>query len=75
MRSGINPDHAVKLRLVLGRLDAATQVQEMNFHGSRLHRLKGDKKDLWSVTINGNWRMTFEFKDGDAYLVDYLDYH
>ena len=30
---------------------------------------------MWSVTVNGNWRMTFYFEDEDAYLVDYLDYH
>ena len=41
----------------------------------RLHPLKGDKQDMWAVTVNGNWRLTFYFEGQDAYLVDYQDYH
>jgi proteic killer suppression protein len=73
--SGIQAKHASKLRLILQRLDAAEVIEDMNFHGARLHRLKGDKKDLWSVTVNGNWRITFRFEKGDAEIVDYTDYH
>ena len=47
----------------------------MNLPGYRLHALKGDKHDIWSVTVNGNWRLTFYFEGEDAYLVDYQDYH
>ena len=47
----------------------------MNFPGSKLHPLKGQLKGLWSVTVNGNWRITFKFQDGDAYIIDYFDYH
>jgi len=47
----------------------------MNLPGYDLHLLKGDKKDIWSVSVSGNWRITFYFEDQDAYLVDYLDYH
>ena len=47
----------------------------MDLPGYRLHQLSGDKQDLWSVTVNGNWRVTFYFEEQDAYLVDYLDYH
>ena len=47
----------------------------MNLPGYRLHSIKGDKHDMWSVTVNGNWRMTFYFEGKDAYLVDYMDYH
>ena len=32
-------------------------------------------KGHWSVTVQANWRVTFRFSDGDAYVVDYLDYH
>ena len=49
--------------------------QDMNLPGYRLHQLKGDRKDMWSVSVNGNWRMTFYFEAMDAYLVDYMDYH
>lgn len=73
--SGIQAQHAAKLRLILQRLDAAEVVEDVNFHGARLHLLKGDKKDLWSVTVNGNWRITFRFEKGDAEVVDYTDYH
>lgn len=72
---GIQAKHASKLRLILQRLDAAEQVQDMNFHGARLHMLKGNKAGLWSVTVNGNWRITFHFEKGDASIVDYTDYH
>ena len=47
----------------------------MNLPGWRLHELKGDRAGHWSVTVNGNWRVTFRFVDGDAEVVDYLDYH
>ncbi len=47
----------------------------MNLPVYDLHPLKGDIKDMWSVSVSGNWRMTFYFEEQDAYLVDYLDYH
>ena len=74
-KSGIHTAHANKLRLILARLDAAKEVNDINFHGARLHPLKGAMKGLWSVTVNGNWRITFRFEQGDAYIVNYLDYH
>jgi len=74
-KKGINPEHALKLARMLDRLDASIKAEDMNLPGYKLHKLKGDKRNLWSVTISGNWRMTFYFKDQDAYLVDYIDYH
>lgn len=74
-KAGIQAKHASKLRLILQRLDAADIAQDVNFHGARLHQLQGNKQELWSVTVNGNWRITFRFEDGDAYIVDYIDYH
>ena len=71
----IQPGHAQKLARMLDRLDASTEPQDMNLPGYRLHPLKGNKNDMWSVTVNGNWRITFYFIVSDAYLVDYLDYH
>jgi toxin HigB-1 len=73
--AGIQPKHAKKLRLILARLNAAVDELDMDFHGANLHALKGDKKDLWAVKVNGNWRITFDFENGNAYVVDYLDYH
>lgn len=47
----------------------------MNVPAWRLHPLKGDEKGLWSIWVDGNWRVTFSFENGDAVLVDYRDYH
>lgn len=72
---GIQTEHASKLGRILDKLDASICPQDMDLPGYRLHQLKGDKKDIWSVTVNGNWRVTFFFVGEDAYLVDYVDYH
>jgi proteic killer suppression protein len=47
----------------------------MNLPGFKLHKLSGKEKNIWSVCVSGNWRVTFYFKQGDAYIVDYCDYH
>lgn len=73
--SGIQAIHAERLRLLLAMLDQAMQVSDMDAPTLHLHALKGDLKGHWSVTVQANWRMTFKFKDGDAYVVDYQDYH
>jgi len=72
---GIDSRLASKLRLRLASLDAADVVEDLDLPGYRLHPLKGDRRGIWSVTITGNWRVTFEFFDGNAYIVDYEDYH
>ena len=74
-KKGIQPEHASKLARILDRLDASVSPLDMDLPGYRLHALKGDKKDFWAVTVNGNWRVIFYFEGHDAYLVDYLDYH
>lgn len=71
----MRPEHAERLRLVLGRLAAAVAAQDMDLPGLRLHPLKGRLKGRWSVTISGNWRVTFAFSGKDAIQVDYEDYH
>ncbi len=73
--SGIQPNHAERLRDRLAFLHAAVVVEDMNKPGYRLHELSGEQKGRWSINVSGNWRMTFEFIDGDAYVVDYEDYH
>jgi proteic killer suppression protein len=40
-----------------------------------LHKLKGDRKGQWAMTVNGPWRICFEFRKGDAYEVEIVDYH
>lgn len=73
--AGIQPHHANRLRMLLAALDTAQAAEDMNVPGFRLHPLKGESKGRWSVWVNGNWRLTFEFKDGHAYVLDYEDYH
>ena len=74
-KAGIQPAHAPKLKRQLARLNVATKPEDMNVPGWRLHPLKGQLAGHYSVEVNGNWRMTFRFDDGDAVLVDYQDYH
>ncbi|SER26637.1 proteic killer suppression protein [Pseudomonas sp. NFACC02] len=48
---------------------------ELSLAGLRLHPLKGDLDQYWSVWVSGNWRIIFRFIENDIELVDYLDYH
>jgi toxin HigB-1 len=73
--AGIQPRHAKRLRMLLAALDTAHSIEDMNVPGFRLHALKGADRGRWSVWVNGNWRATFEFKNGHAYILDYEDYH
>lgn len=72
---GIQAKHALKLGDILDRLESAQRIVDMERPGSRLHSLKGKMKGLWSVRVSGNWRVVFRFEDGDAHVVNYLDYH
>jgi proteic killer suppression protein len=72
---GIQPNHADKLRYRLDRLNNAMSIKDMDFTGYDLHQLKGRRKGIWSVKVSGNWRLTFRFEDGNAYVVGYQDYH
>ena len=73
---GINRDHIKKLERILDRLEQARDVsQDMRYPGSDLHKLEPKTEERWAVSVNGNWRVTFIFKGGDAYEVDYRDYH
>lgn len=73
--AGIQPKHAAKLNLLLTTLNVAETIQMMNVPGWDLHPLKGDLLGHWSVKVNGNWRLTFKFENGDVEIVDYQDYH
>ena len=73
--SGIQSKHAKRLRLILTNLDQAESPNDMDLPGLRLHELKGSRKDIWSVSVGGNWRVTFRFIDRDVEVVNYEDYH
>jgi proteic killer suppression protein len=74
-KAGIQPKHAARLRLQLGRLNVAGQPGDMNRPGWRLHPLKGDLAGYWAVWVDENWRLTFRFEGNDVDVVDYRDYH
>ena len=72
---GIRPQHKQKLRIILTALDTATCIEDMDLPGFRLHQLKGRKKGLCVIDVSKNWRIVFKFQDGNAYVVNYEDYH
>ena len=72
---GVNAAHASKLLSILAALDVATTPDELSLPSYRLHPLKGELKGHWSIWVNGNWRVTFQFVGSDVELVDYRDYH
>ncbi len=74
-KAGIQTKQADRLRLQLAALDTAQVIEDMSVPGYRLHPLKGRAKDRWSIWVSGNWRLTFEFRDGNAYVLEYEDYH
>ncbi|MCG5524359.1 type II toxin-antitoxin system RelE/ParE family toxin [Ectothiorhodospira haloalkaliphila] len=72
---GIQAKHAKRLRMQLAALDSALEIADLEIPGYGLHQLKGDRRDTWAISVSGNWRLTFEFYDGNVYLLDYEDYH
>lgn len=72
---GVQAKHARRLRLMLAALDTAQTIDDMDIPGYRLHPLKGKLKGRWSVSVSGNWRLTFEFVSGNVEILDYEDYH
>ncbi len=75
VKSGIQARHAGRLRLQLAALDTARAIQDMDIPGYRRHPLKGKMKGRWSIWVSGNWRLTFEFDDGNVHILNYEDYH
>ena len=69
-------DQLKRIRPLLTVLDGAGKVEDVDLlPGMRLHRLKGELADFWSVSISGNWRIVFRFEDGDTFDFDLVDYH
>ncbi|URQ92040.1 type II toxin-antitoxin system RelE/ParE family toxin [Pseudoalteromonas sp. SCSIO 43101] len=74
-KAGIQAKHERRLRMQLVAIDTASIIEDIDLPGFKLHPLKGNRDGVWSITVNGNWRVTFEFKDGNAYILNYEDYH
>ena len=73
--SGIQSKHEKRLRLQLTILESAVRKDDLNRPGFNLHELRGEYKGRYAISVSGNWRLTFEFRDGDVYVLDYEDYH
>ena len=74
-RSGVNAEHVARLERILTLLDVAQRPADIDLPGYRLHSLKGERKGEWSVSVSGNWRVTFRFDEGDVTDLNYEDYH
>lgn len=72
---GLSTQHTEKLARILDRLNQTNDIRDMHYPGSGLHKLEPKSDERWAVKVDENWRITFIFKDGDAYEVDYTDYH
>ena len=72
---GIQVTHAKRLHVQLAALDTAQAIEDMSIPGFALRPLKGEMRRRWSISVNCHWRPTFEFQDGNAYVLDYEDYH
>ena len=57
-------------------LNRSTNLNELKVPpGNRLESLKGDRKNQFSIRINDQWRICFEWKNNDSYNVEITDYH
>ncbi len=74
-KAGIQAKHEKRMRLMLSALDTATRIDDMDIPSFKLHPLTGSRKEIWSISVSGNWRLTFRFEDGNAHIVNYEDYH
>lgn len=74
-RRGIPAEMTDRIALILSTLDSAATIEGMDLPSFRLHALKGDLRGHWVVTVRANWRIVFRFQDGDAFDVDFVDYH
>jgi len=55
----------------LAAIDTAQILDDFDLPGFFLHPLKGSRSGVWSISVSGNWRVTFEFRDGNAYILSY----
>jgi proteic killer suppression protein len=73
--SGVDPQHATRIRKILALLETAETLEDMDLPGLGLHPLRGDRKGTWAVKVSGNWRITFKIQNGETFDVNYEDYH
>lgn len=73
--SKINKSFHERLLVRLDALDGAVTLKDLDLPGFKTHPLKGFKPTRYAISINGAWRITFEFDKGNAYEVDFVQYH
>ena len=73
--SGVQQQHATRLRQILALLETSDSINDMDLPGLSLHELKGQRKGTYAAKVSGNWRVTFKIIDGDILDVNYEDYH
>jgi proteic killer suppression protein len=69
----LDTDAARELLAVLNVAGTLKDISPLKSVG--LHKLKGGRKGQWAMTVNQRWRICFEFRDGDAFNVEIVDYH
>ncbi|WP_407520613.1 type II toxin-antitoxin system RelE/ParE family toxin [Methylobacterium oryzisoli] len=75
-RSGLRPDLVARVRNVLTALIAAADIEGLRGPpGWRIHQLTGDRSGTWSISVSGNWRITFDIEEGEIANLDLEDYH
>jgi proteic killer suppression protein len=72
---GVPKELEKRIRVRLEVIDSAEVVDDIRIPGYDLHELKGDRKGTWSIKVSGNWRITFNFENKDAYDIELEDYH
>lgn len=73
--SGVSPKDASHINDRLQAIDSANFIDDLDIFTFNLHQLKGERVNIWSITVRANWRITFEFINGDAYILNLEDYH
>ena len=72
----VPPDIARRALRKLEAVHAATNLADLRVPlGNRLHALKGDRAGQHAIAVNDQWRICFRFEDGDAFEVEFCDYH
>lgn len=74
-QSQVSREYLNRIEDIIARLDIAVSPHDLNLPGYGLHQLKGNLKGFWAVKVSGNWRIVFQFRDGDAFDVNLTDYH
>jgi proteic killer suppression protein len=74
-RSRLPAEMLNRIATILADLDSAVRIEDLRRPGFHLHPLKGGLRGFHAITVRANWRIVFRFRDGDAYDVDFLDYH